>query len=398
MTRPARLVAAGAVTFGVGFSALAVLAHRAFWTGRFDVGNLAQAVWSTADGDFLSVTGLTGRQISRLGAHFDPLVAAFAPLWLLWPDPSLLLVSQAAAVATGAAPVYLLARRHLASEWAAGGFALAYLLHPATQWLVLDDFHPVALATPLLLWAFWFLDCDRLVPFAVVAGLACLTKEQIGLGRGCDGTLVRPTAGASAGRARGRRRRDDRLARRRARRRPALRSGWRLALRGPLHGGGRLARRHRRDGADRSGRDRRGREPGPRPRIPRRSAATASRTAAAGPPRGTHSAPGAGAEPPLRHPDPDLDPLPLHGRRAAGSHGRGSARRGTAAPPVLLGSPAGRARDRPVHAARGHRARAAAALGARSARLRGSRRATTSSGDVPPWRSAWCGSFPQVRP
>ncbi len=181
MTRPARLVAAGAVTFGVGFSALAVLAHRAFWTGRFDVGNLVQAVWSTADGDFLSVTGLTGLQISRLGAHFDPLVAAFAPLWWLWPDPSLLLVSQAAAVATGAAPVYLLARRHLASEWAAAGFALAYLLHPATQWLVLDDFHPVALATPLLLWAFWFLDCDRLVPFAVVAGLACLTKEQIGL-------------------------------------------------------------------------------------------------------------------------------------------------------------------------------------------------------------------------
>jgi uncharacterized membrane protein len=169
------------VAFGAGLSALAVLQHRAFWTGRFDVGNLTQAVWSTAHGDLLAVTGLRGQQFSRLGAHFDPIVAAFAPLWWVWPDPSLLLVVQAAAVATGAVPVYLLGRRHLASDWAATGFALAYLLHPATQWLVLDDFHPVALATPLLLWAFWFLDCGRLVPFALTAGAACLTKEQIGL-------------------------------------------------------------------------------------------------------------------------------------------------------------------------------------------------------------------------
>lgn len=181
MTRPARLVAAGGTAFAAGLGALAVLQHRAFWTGRFDVGNLVQAVWSTAHGDVLSVTGLTGRQISRLGAHFDPAVAAFAPLWWIWPDASLLLVTQALAVATGAVPVYLLGRRHLRSDWAAAGFALAYLLHPATQWLVLDDFHPVALATPLLLWGFWFLDSDRLVAFAAVAGLACLTKEQIGL-------------------------------------------------------------------------------------------------------------------------------------------------------------------------------------------------------------------------
>ena len=181
MSRPARLVGGGTAAFAAGLGALAVLQHRAFWTGRFDVGNLVQAVWSTAHGDVLSVTGLSGRQISRLGAHFDPLVAAFAPLWWVWPDPSLLLVSQALGVATGAVPVYLLGRSHLRSEWAAAGFALAYLLHPATQWMVLDDFHPVAFATPLLLWAFWFLDGDRLLPFAVVALAACLTKEQIGL-------------------------------------------------------------------------------------------------------------------------------------------------------------------------------------------------------------------------
>ena len=94
-------------------SALAVLQQRAFSTGRFDVGNLTQAVWSTAHGRFLEMTDLQGEQISRLGAHFDPLVALLAPLWWLWPSPSLLLVVQAIGVALGAVPVFLLARKHL---------------------------------------------------------------------------------------------------------------------------------------------------------------------------------------------------------------------------------------------------------------------------------------------
>ena len=181
MTRPRTLLWVVIAAFGAGMASLAVLQHRAFETGRFDVGNLTQAVWSTAHGRFLEVTDLRGDQISRLGSHFDPLVALFAPLWLLWPSPEMLLVVQAICVALGALPVYLLARKHLGSEGSGLAFALVYLLYPPTQWLVLDDFHPVALATPLLLGAIWFLDEDRLLPFALCAGAACLTKEQIGL-------------------------------------------------------------------------------------------------------------------------------------------------------------------------------------------------------------------------
>jgi uncharacterized membrane protein len=178
---PRALLGVATAGFAAGFTGLALIRHAAFWSGRFDLGNLTQAVWSTAHGRFLEMTDLNGQQISRLGAHFDPLVAALAPLWLAWPDPALLLVVQAVAVALGALPVFLLARRHLGGEWPALAFALGYLLYAPTQWLVVDDFHPVALGTPLLLTAFWLLDTDRLAPFAVVAALACLTKEHIGL-------------------------------------------------------------------------------------------------------------------------------------------------------------------------------------------------------------------------
>ena len=177
-----RVLLGGAIAaYAVGFGSLSVLRHRAFNTGRFDLGNMVQAVWSTAHGDPLEVTSLAGEQFVRLGAHFDPILVLFAPLWLAWPSPDLLVVAQALVVALGALPVFWLARKHLASERAALGFVLAYLLNPALQWMTMSEFHPVALATPFLLFALWYLDEERLLPFAVFALLAVATKEHVGL-------------------------------------------------------------------------------------------------------------------------------------------------------------------------------------------------------------------------
>jgi uncharacterized membrane protein len=165
------------VAWGVAFGALAVLRHTAFLSTRYDLGDMVQAVWSTAHGHLLEVTSTQGDQLSRLGGHFDPILALFAPLWWVWPSPLLLVVVQAAALAAGAVPVFWLARKHLASSTVAAWLALGYLLYLPVQLLTVDDFHPVALGVPLLLFALWYLDEDRLAPFAVCAVLASLTGE-----------------------------------------------------------------------------------------------------------------------------------------------------------------------------------------------------------------------------
>jgi uncharacterized membrane protein len=167
--------------YAAAFAALSVLRHDSFETGRFDLGNMVQAVWSTAHGHVLQVTNLHGGQVSRLGAHVDPILVVFAPLWWLWPSPSLLLTAQAIAVALGALPLYWLTDKHTGSERAALGLSLSYLLFPAAEWMTLNEFHPVALACPLLLFAIWYLDEDRLGLFAAFALLAVLTREEIGL-------------------------------------------------------------------------------------------------------------------------------------------------------------------------------------------------------------------------
>ena len=171
-------------------SAAAVVDYVGFRSARFDLGNAAQAVWSTAHGGLLQTTNVPGDQISRLGVHVEPLLVLFAPLWLIWSSPVMLLVLQAVVVSTGALPILWLARKHLGSERSAGCFAFAYLLYPATQWKALDPntgFHAVCFALPLLLYSLWWLDEERWVRFLAVAVLAAASKEQVPLVLGCLG-------------------------------------------------------------------------------------------------------------------------------------------------------------------------------------------------------------------
>jgi len=160
---------------------LSVARHRAFWTGRFDLGNMVQAVWSTAHGDLLATTDAGGRQISRLAAHVDPVLVAFAPLYRLTTSAVPLLVAQALIVALGALPAFWLGRRWLGDDRLAVAGAAVYLLYPPLMWATLTEFHPVTLAAPLLLYCVWAAEEGRLVVLGLCATLAVLCKEEVGL-------------------------------------------------------------------------------------------------------------------------------------------------------------------------------------------------------------------------
>jgi uncharacterized membrane protein len=178
----ARVVYAAAGVWAAIFGGVGILRHVSFYSGHFDLGNMTQAVWSTGHGRFLETTEMvSGVQFSRLGAHVDPILAAFVPLLLVFRSPLIFVVVQAVALALGALPVFWLARKHLASPEIAARFAAVYLLYPTVQWGGLDDFHPVTLSIPLILFAIWYLDEDNFLAFLPFALLAVATKEQMGL-------------------------------------------------------------------------------------------------------------------------------------------------------------------------------------------------------------------------
>jgi uncharacterized membrane protein len=181
--RRALYVIGGAILFALIYALLSWLKYRAYMDARYDLGNMVQAVYNTAHGHFLEITtgDLKPRQMSRLGSHVDPILAVFALPWLVWPSPVMLLTAQAAIVATGAWPAYRLGARATRDPGAGALLAGAYLLYPALGFLVLNEFHPVALATPLLLWAFLYMDEDRWVRAAIFLVLAAACKETVPL-------------------------------------------------------------------------------------------------------------------------------------------------------------------------------------------------------------------------
>ena len=157
-------------------------AYTGFRLGRFDLGNMVQAVWSTTQGRVLESTdNATGEQMVRLGGHADPFLVLLAPVWAIWPSPLSLALAQIVVVSLGALPVFWLGRRHLGSEHVAGILALGYLAYPWVATSAYGAIHPVTFAIPFLLFCVWFLDTDRLVPFAVFALLTVSTGELMGL-------------------------------------------------------------------------------------------------------------------------------------------------------------------------------------------------------------------------
>lgn len=174
--------AAGAA-FAALFSVLSVRKQDDFGYSRLDLGNMAQTVWNTAHGRILEMSDATGTTYTRLGVHFDPILAALAPLYRAWPDAKLLLIVQALAVAAGAWPAYRIAQlelRDLAPAWTPAALASAFLLYPPLQWATLDEFHPITLAMPLLLGAIWTLRQRHYGRFALLAVAASLCKEEVG--------------------------------------------------------------------------------------------------------------------------------------------------------------------------------------------------------------------------
>jgi uncharacterized membrane protein len=163
------------------FAGLSIARHRAFSSGRFDLGNMVQALWSTAHGHFLETTDVSGVQFNRLGAHVDLLLVLLTPLYWLWSSPEMLLVVQAIGVAVGAFPAFWLGRRWLGDDRLAAAAAGIYLLYPPLQYATLFDFHPVTLAAPLLLFCIWAAEEGRWWTLGVCAALAALSQEQVGL-------------------------------------------------------------------------------------------------------------------------------------------------------------------------------------------------------------------------
>lgn len=162
------------------FVVLSLRQDAAFETGAADLGNMNQAAWYTLHAGY-PADSFAGHVLTRFAGHVEPIYYLIAIPYALHQTAGLLLVLQTLIIAVGAVAAYMLGRDVLQSESAGLVFAFAYLLFPSLQAANLTEFHPVALASSLLLLAFYYLQKRRYGPFFLFALLAMSTKEDMSL-------------------------------------------------------------------------------------------------------------------------------------------------------------------------------------------------------------------------
>ena len=121
-----------------------------WWTfqyGTFDVAFYVQALWLALRNEW-TVSLLN---VPLMGNHAEPIVFLITPLFAIFPHPMTFVAVQTLAFATMPFTAWRIARRLEIERPAAICLALATILTPATLSIGIYEFHPEALAAPLLL-------------------------------------------------------------------------------------------------------------------------------------------------------------------------------------------------------------------------------------------------------
>lgn len=174
---PLLAVAAGSIGYAWLAAYFSLRRHDRYRSG-FDLANFDQVLWLLANGHEPLNT-----QYGRVfwGEHFSPAIALLTPLYAAGAGPTALLVLQAVTMSSVAPLLYALARAYGARPWLAALPALLWLASPLTLIPNVNDVHHIPLAVPVIVGSVLALKRDRLLVFALLALLACCTKEDVSL-------------------------------------------------------------------------------------------------------------------------------------------------------------------------------------------------------------------------
>ncbi|MBI2175425.1 MAG: DUF2079 domain-containing protein [Parcubacteria group bacterium] len=174
--RPISILWIAIALYIVVFSIFTGFRHYNFQTQTWDMAIYEQVIWNTAHGRLMQSS--IEEVPNHLGVHFGPLLFMLAPIYAVFPNTYTLLFLQTVALAFGAWPLFLLARRVLQHERLALAVSGAYLLSPSLHWVNTFDFHPVAFLVPFLIAAVYFALSARYGWSVLFFALAASAKED----------------------------------------------------------------------------------------------------------------------------------------------------------------------------------------------------------------------------
>ncbi len=171
------LLASGAAV-SIFVAAVSIVRYRAYYAPTFDFGIFANMFENMLSTGLPNTTCERNGLLSHFAVHLSPIFYLILPVYALFPRPETLLIVQAAAVASGCVPMWLIARKKTGNSGAAAVFALLYLLYPAFSCGAFFDFHENKFLAPLILWLLWFAEEKKRLPMYLFFLLTLAVKED----------------------------------------------------------------------------------------------------------------------------------------------------------------------------------------------------------------------------
>lgn len=168
---------AGLVCFG-GIAVLGVLRYKTFGSPNFDFGIWCNMFYNMKETGLAMVTCERDMLLSHFAVHISPVYYLLLPFYYLFPSPVTLQIGQAAVLAAGVIPVFLLARHFKLSNPHTVLVTILYALFPVITTGCSFDLHENCFLPLFLLLTFYFYEIKKPIPMYVCAILVLSVKED----------------------------------------------------------------------------------------------------------------------------------------------------------------------------------------------------------------------------
>lgn len=178
-----RVALLAAIALQAGFTASVALTRlNTFKSSVLDIGVFQQFYMMLAQGlPPVSSINLPEQPMHWLGFHFSPILYAFLPLHMLYPEPLTLILLQSIAMASAAWFVFKIALLLTGNATHALLWAILFLANPYLINAAAGDFHEICFAVPLIAGVCYFLLSKKFYGMTACLLLVVLTKEHYGL-------------------------------------------------------------------------------------------------------------------------------------------------------------------------------------------------------------------------
>ena len=116
--------------------------------------------------------------LSHLAVHISPIYYLILPIYFIFPSPVTLNVIQPIIIFSGVIPLYLLTKKLSLSKNASAFLCIAFAMYAPLATGCFYDLHENCFMVPLLLWMFYFSECQKTLPMFIFAVLTLTVKED----------------------------------------------------------------------------------------------------------------------------------------------------------------------------------------------------------------------------